>query len=177
MQLLNSAVLRSDPYGGGVRCQFFGCCVNSVRAVADMLLGRHRRGTIDAVAMPRWLSRWRIGMARQRRTRKSEAGPAVAAKAATAQAGGPRYASEAQNEGDPAASPEWALWQSAEPLWQAVLASAALTNAALDARATSGLVDVPRDLLRPLDALPRPLTLDEVKARSGSANAHATQAE
>ena len=117
-------------------------------------------------------------MAKHRTTRKREAGPALSTTTTSAQTpaahvGGPWYAPEAQTDGDPAASPEWALWQSVEPLRQAVLASAVVA-AARDARATSALVDVPRDLLRPLDALPHPLTFDHVKARSGPASAHAT---
>jgi len=100
----------------------------------------------------------------------------MSAKTVTTRAARPWFA-----EGASAAAPEWALWQSVEPLRQAVLANAAAANAdgkyARGARPAPTVLDVPRELLRPLEALPRPLTLDEVKLSSGPPGAHARQAE
>lgn len=119
-------------------------------------------------------------MTSDRTTRKREAGPATSARTVTTRAARPWFVDDAPTEGASAAAPEWALWQSVEPLRQAVLAKAAAAivdgKDAREAGPASSVLDIPRELLRPLEALPRPLILDEVRPSSGPRGAHATQA-
>jgi len=121
------------------------------------------------------------GMTSPRTTRKREADQATSAKTVTTRAARPWFVADAETEGASAAAPEWELWQSVEPLRQAVLANAAAANADSKAAREAGpsptVLNVQRELLRPLEALPRPLTLDEVKPSSGRYGEHATQAE
>jgi hypothetical protein len=86
-----------------------------------------------------------------------------------AQGTDPWFASAPLTESRPMA-PEWALWQSVGPIRQAVRATATAADAInLGDSGTRSVpnVGLPHRLLRPLDALPRYVALEEVKARFG----------